>query len=412
MRRENGTGPYKKAILILAVFSFLGVCIFLTQKREVSSMQAEGIERREPGEGEESYTWNYRIGEGEKQKLDVTVGERRLTETESMELLEQSREEWEKEWLADNPSPEEVSGDLWLPDTMADGLVEVAYTFSDYSVFNSFGEINEEALTEKGTPITLTASFTCEEIGLTSEKAFTAVKRQLSGKQAQEEQIREAVRKEEMRTRSQERFLLPESVNGETVSWEAEVPKTGLYFPLLGGVAVLLLVFRKKDQEHKAKKKRREELQAGYPQMVDQMALLLGGGMSIRGAWERMVAVYQQMRKGGMKQKQIWLEEMRITWREICDGRGERECYERFGARTGLACYRRFSSILAQNLTRGSADIRRILEEEAKDAAEERIHRVRRLGEEAGSKLLGPMLLMFVIVLVAVMVPALVSFSL
>ena len=50
-----------------------------------------------------------------------------------------------------------------------------------------------------------------------------------------------------------------------------------------------------------------------------------------------------------------------------------------------------------------------ILKTEASQAFEERKARARRLGEEAGTKLLAPMFLMLAVVLVIVIVPAFMS---
>ena len=92
------------------------------------------------------------------------------------------------------------------------------------------------------------------------------------------------------------------------------------------------------------------------------------------------------------------------------EGSGIGECLDRFGSRVGLTEYRRFSSILAQNLKKGTRDVREQLQTEAKSAMEARRTNAKRLGEEAGTKLLGPMMCMFVIVLAVVLYPALQSF--
>ena len=50
------------------------------------------------------------------------------------------------------------------------------------------------------------------------------------------------------------------------------------------------------------------------------------------------------------------------------------------------------------------------LDREATEAFEERKNRAKELGEEAGTKLLFPMLMMLLVVLIIVMVPAFISF--
>ena len=68
-------------------------------------------------------------------------------------------------------------------------------------------------------------------------------------------------------------------------------------------------------------------------------------------------------------------------------------------------------TILAQNLRKGSDGLADLLEAEALRGMEELHQLARKLGEQAGTKLLFPMMLMFGVVLIILMAPALKSFS-
>lgn len=70
----------------------------------------------------------------------------------------------------------------------------------------------------------------------------------------------------------------------------------------------------------------------------------------------------------------------------------------------------KFGSLLSQNLKKGSRGLVELLEQEAENGMEERKSLARKLGEEAGTKLLLPMLLMLILVIVILMVPAILSF--
>ena len=72
----------------------------------------------------------------------------------------------------------------------------------------------------------------------------------------------------------------------------------------------------------------------------------------------------------------------------------EAKAYELFGRRTGLLKYMKFSTLLVQNLKKGSDGLLRILEYEAADVLKERRENARILGEQAGTKLLMPMVIM------------------
>ena len=60
---------------------------------------------------------------------------------------------------------------------------------------------------------------------------------------------------------------------------------------------------------------------------------------------------------------------------------------------------------MVQNVRKGNAQIQKILEKEKIEAYEKQKARVKIAGEEAGTKLLLPMLLMLLIVLIIIMVP-------
>jgi len=105
-------------------------------------------------------------------------------------------------------------------------------------------------------------------------------------------------------------------------------------------------------------------------------------------------------------------EEMLITQREIESGKGETRAYEAFGERCELQKYRKLSGFLVQNLKKGNKQLCNLLEQEAAEAFDERKKQAQQLGEEAGTKLLFPMLLMLGIVIVIIMIPAVISFQL
>ncbi len=102
-------------------------------------------------------------------------------------------------------------------------------------------------------------------------------------------------------------------------------------------------------------------------------------------------------------------EEMIYTFREMQSGRSESECYERFGQRCGLQEYRKFGAMLAQNLKKGSKGLADLLKGEAANAFEERKNQAKKLGEEASTKLLLPMILMLLVVFIIIIVPAFLS---
>ena len=87
----------------------------------------------------------------------------------------------------------------------------------------------------------------------------------------------------------------------------------------------------------------------------------------------------------------------------------EAESYENFGRRCNVQVYVRFGALLSQNLRKGMKGLTQMLKLESIQAFEERKARAKKLGEEAGTKLLFPMFLMLAVVLIIVIVPAFMS---
>ena len=110
-------------------------------------------------------------------------------------------------------------------------------------------------------------------------------------------------------------------------------------------------------------------------------------------------------------QGHLFRTEMQRTHQEIQKGCGEKEAYERFGQRIGMPEYRRLASLLARNLEKGTRDLCELLSAESQEAWENRKFQAKKLGEEAGMKLLFPMLLLFVLILIILLYPAVNKFG-
>ena len=74
-----------------------------------------------------------------------------------------------------------------------------------------------------------------------------------------------------------------------------------------------------------------------------------------------------------------------------------------------LQPYLKLSSILEQNRKTGTKNLRELLRTEVEDAFELRKNLARKMGEEAGTKLLVPLFLLLFVVMIFIMVPAMIT---
>ena len=95
-----------------------------------------------------------------------------------------------------------------------------------------------------------------------------------------------------------------------------------------------------------------------------------------------------------------------FTMNQMQGGVPEGECYENYGKRCGISCYRKLGTMLSQNLKKGSGGLSQLLEREAQESFEDRKNLAKKMGEEAGTKLMIPMFLMLIIVFAIVIIPA------
>lgn len=360
------------------------------------------ILRNEPGEGTQSIALEAEA-DGKSYEINVEVEERQYTKKEAKSYLKAAKKEVDKTFQGENTSLSHVDKPIDMRESYANGAVDAQWSLDREDIIDSKGEIVKKELSKEGEIITAEVVLSCGGIKEVDTFSFCAY----SPVQSKKEQITSAVEKEEEKNKTKKQFVLPDKVGDMKINWIEEKSHTFLYLLIFGGIIAVLWRLRGVEEERKKKKTREAELLMYYPQLVTTLSLLIGAGMSVTKAWERMVLRYKD---GKSVRKNEAYEEMWITWNEIKDGVGERKAYENFGIRCELPQYKKLSSLLSQNLKKGMAGIADMLEKEAETALGERRNLAKKLGEEAGTKLLLPMMIMLGVVMVIVIVPALLSF--
>ena len=393
---------HRKSILVFALFALIAAGLGVKGRIEAKELTGKA-ERETEGGSIRSETFTFQMEGSGEQELTVEIAPVERSEEDALALLEEACGQWMDCYLGENESAEAVRTDLVLPETMCDGLVQMSYESSDYNVLQTDGTVLSDGLEDDGILVELTARFSYgnysqEEIIplliMPPEKYSAAWLRN---------QLQKEIQQTESDTRQNSRFSLPDTVEGYRVYWKGRQNFQWIFVLFLGAVAAICLERKDKEAQKIREKKRKEKLLYEYPGMVEQIAVLLESGMTIRRAWERITV--RSLNRGEAIPE--YLSEMQITYREMQEGRGEREAYERFGTRIGLLPYRRFSSLLSQNLSKGNRDIRQLLRKEAAEAHEMRKNRARKAGEEAGTKMLFPMMVMLILLLLVLLLPAL-----
>jgi hypothetical protein len=197
---------------------------------------------------------------------------------------------------------------------------------------------------------------------------------------------------------------------------------------LILGIVICILVWYVTDYRlHEKTKQRNRQLAIDYPQLTSKFVLYIGAGMSVRNVFYKCAEEYRQKlaaqkvrddpegkRCSGNSRQHAgrWLyEEVLLVCNELDSGVPEAEAYMHFGRRCHLRQYTKLCTLLVQNLPRGNDTLLQVLQEEAESSFEERKNLARELGEEAGTRLLFPMMIMLGITMLIIIVPAYFSFS-
>lgn len=179
---------------------------------------------------------------------------------------------------------------------------------------------------------------------------------------------------------------------------------------LLLALAVGLgLYWYRVERPKEARKKRERQMMADHSDIIAGLTVLTGAGLSLPQAWLRLVEEYEaEKAKTGVR----WAyEEMGITGRQIQNGVSPGRAFGEFGRRIGMHSYIKLGNLLEQNMKKGTKGLSDMLQDEAYQAFEERRHQVRRAGEEVSTRLLIPMFMMFGVVLIIILIPALSSLA-
>ena len=395
------------AVLICGVLiSGIGLLVYMAGPGEI---RMQSLVRPGYGEGDRKEALNAQIeGEEEARQLEITVQERKYTDREKRQLLDDAVQELETALPGNNISLDEVRSDLNFPVSLENGAVKVSWVTVPYGIIGEDGKIMQAAK-EEGTLVSIQAVLTCggqEETYESYAKVFPPV---LSEK----EQLYQSLPKEAERSDAdgshEETMELPKQVDGKTVTWSkgSENP-----FPSLIALTLIIAVcvyLEMDSMVHKRAELRKNQLMLDYPDLMWKMTMLLGAGLSIKGVFTRISGEYQKQRATRERVRYVY-EEVTCTCYEMQSGISESQAYERFGKRCQLPEYIRLGSVLSQNLKKGSKGLTLLLEQEAESSLSDRKNHARKIGEQAGTKLLLPMVLMLGIVLVILMVPAFLSF--
>ncbi len=397
-------------LMMATAGSFLSLMMCLGSLGDSSPLKEGTVARNPFGEREYDLDLVATDEEGEEiGEYELSVKTRSFTRSEAEALFTEASELLEAAILKDNESLERVTSDLDLVEKIDGYPFDIRWRIDNYDVMHFDGRLIEENIPDEGVTVMLTATFSYEENKWQQILYAAVYPQELSAAQRMVRDIGRMLKAADEESSKEEMIVLPDSYEGHEVIWSEKKTDNSvliLILTLIGGAASFVL----KDKELKKLIEERElELLSDYPKLVSKLVLYMGAGMTVRNIFRKLSASYLKELEAGGKKRYL-REEMLRSSRELMAGASESEVYERFGERCGVREYTRLTTLLVQNLKKGNSELLTLLQEESKRAFEERMDRVRKTGEEAGTKLLMPMIIMLVIVMAMIMIPAYMAF--
>ncbi|WP_318708199.1 type II secretion system F family protein [Candidatus Acetatifactor stercoripullorum] len=405
--QQSQTWYYVEKLSLSLALVFVGTAFaFLIDCREKSSLALTktGIVERTKEERTLYLTAVIDSEEEEayKNAFTLQVAPQRLTEEELASCYEEFVEKLPELILGDNPSLDQVWRDLELLQEYEGFPFSLEWSTDKPEVLGASGRIYDN---QKTGEVLLAAEISYGERKWQENVTVCVTPPVLTAQERIYEELEALLSAAEQDSRMEKEWALPAAVEGKEVKWEQAAENKGIILWIMALAAAGAVYFLKDRDLHERIEKRKRRMKREYPDIVHKLALYLGAGMTVRGAFQK-VAKEAERGRGAKEAVGPAYEEMLHACREMQAGVSEGAAYASFGKRTGIQEYMRLSTLLMQNLKKGNSTLLERLAEEADKAGEEQLQSVRQLGEEAGTKLLLPMVMLLFVVMIMVMLPA------
>ena len=391
-------------ILLVIATMFLTVVVWGGERGSQYLKGNDYLERREPGKGKHEAELQIKGGDIQK-KVRIVVPEREYRPEELQAKLAEGRTYIIEKYLGENKTAERVTRPLCLVSKIEDSAIKVKWKLDADGYINRDGTLNNMVLSQK-TEVSITAYMVYRDVKEPVELQLFVYPGKKSYEQKLWENWESRLEEEKERSAQQKVLTLPREAAGRKLFYREVRERFWCRVLLAGGLLCICIPFLLDYQTEQGIKKRDRQLQTEYPEMVERFILLLGAGLTIRGAWLRIAGEYERRKAYGETSYHYLYEEMLLTRNDMENGKSEAAAYTAFGRRISMLQYMKFSTLLVQNIKKGSDDLLRRMEMEAEDAVRFRRDLAKQQGEEAGTKLLFPMMLMLVVVFAIILTAA------
>lgn len=344
--------------------------------------------------------------EGMEEEIEVLIEPLHYSKEELDIMAEEAFLYLSKTFFSENTRRKDstyvITNHLQLPTKIEGYPFEISWESSDYNVLDNNGVITATVL-NTGNEVTVTANLSCYEYSWEYTYMLTVYPPSELWEDSFPDKVKKAIEELNSTTSDKEELLLPTEIDGHQISYEEKKDNS---LVMIVGLGIVIMIFLWSNADSNLSKQtefRRNQLLVDYAKLISKLSLYMGAGLSFRTAVRKIVE--------GADKNRFYAKELEIVIREMENGISEQKAVSRLAERCEIPCYIKLSVLINQNIRKGNNGLQKQLKEETDKAFEERKNLARKYAEEAGTKLLFPMILMLVVVMVMVMYPAFVSFT-
>lgn len=140
---------------------------------------------------------------------------------------------------------------------------------------------------------------------------------------------------------------------------------------------------------------RHDEILRDLPNVMSKLSLLINAGMILREAWSKVSHTGHR----------LLYQEMKVAEYEMANGLSEQEALRHFTERCNVKEIKKFTSVIIQNIEKGSGELSKSLKELSEESWNEKKQLTIQKGAAADSKLMIPTGIIFAGILMVIMVP-------
>ena len=393
---KDGIIKEKKTIYILMAIELIGMAMTIGSGLKNMHIVDQSILRPEAGEGEEILEYDIETSDYSG-PVEIVVEDKTLSDEEIEQLFHEAIEEIDGSILGENVSLDEIIKPINPRRSYCNKRVKATWEFGDGDVIMPDGQIDYTRV-EKSQIIPVSVLLKCEKQEYLYSFDLQVMPPKVSSRGAIEAYVNKYIGENE----STEVYL-PGEVGSEKINWKLPKNYDGLILMVLGVIFIIMMPYIDGYMRQKEVAARQQQMELEYPNIVGRLAIYIGVGLGIRDAIKRIGMSYENENIENCYGKKIMVE----LSRELQDGVSEYVAMEHMANKSNNKNYKKLALLLQQTGRQGNEKLVEALEREDVLAFEMRQNNAKKAGEEASTKLLFPMVGLFVVIMIMVIVPAL-----